>query len=450
MTAPAPVRVLSHADLAKRGRAVGLVGAITLGGMAFATVGARQPGLVAIALAGAALLWFLLPRLALATAVLAGSFFYDDYFTERFGFWNPGKFLGVIALASLCLVLIRERRPLVWSPQVAIMATLVGSMAISYTLARSPAQAAQVGVRYAMFFALFFLVLQAIRSRRDVDDIIDVMIVAGTLAALIGLSNFLFHGYTRVSGPLNDPGDFGFQLASTVPLILYRIASTSGARRVCFAIACAVVLGAILGSFSRASLAGLAVGGAWAMATGRVRVRWGVAVLVTMALIGLVAYRLEPDAIESSFSQKQYVAQRNIDSRFGLWEVAIMEWQSAPLFGVGPGNYEVRFPEFRSPLRQRIETTHSAYLNVLAELGILGLALFVAFLGESWRQLRRRPAAGERDVLRTALAAAFVVALVGAFFMTQQYYPPLWFLAAIGTAMNKRDDRDDPRLEAAG
>jgi hypothetical protein len=41
------------------------------------------------------------------------------------------------------------------------------------------------------------------------------------------------------------------------------------------------------------------------------------------------------------------------------------------------------------------------------------------------------------DLLRTALAAGFVVAFIGAFFMTQQFYPPLWFLAALGTAVNR-------------
>lgn len=403
---------------------------------------ARSPVRAGQAVGLGAVLWFLLPRLTLTTAILAGCFFYDDFFTERFGFWNPGKLVGLVAGISLALSWLVDRRPLVWTRQMTVLVGLGGALLISYTFARDAAAAQQVTIRYVMFFGLFVIALQAIRSRSDIDWIIDVTVAAGTVAALIGLNNFFFHGYLRVSGPIADPGDFGFVLGATVPLALYRVATLAGPARVAAIAAVAVLIAAVIGTFARADVLGLVAAGAWVLLTGRLRIRWAGVALVVVAVIGLSAYQVRPELIETSLAFKQKVAQQNVDSRWGLWGVAIDQWQSAPIFGVGPGNYEVRFTEFRSPFRLRVETTHNAYLNVLAELGAVGLALFLTFLAQSWLQLRQRaPNNPREDWLRSAIAAGFVVAFIGAMFMTQQFYPPLWFLAALGTATNQLRDR---------
>ncbi|MEA3020051.1 MAG: hypothetical protein QOI47_1575 [Actinomycetota bacterium] len=402
----------------------------------------RQPLLVLAAAVVGVGMWLLLPRLTLVTSLLASSFFFDDFLTERFGFWNPGKLLGVLAAGSLLVTWMSDHRPLVWSRQAVVLLGMSGSLLISFTFAREPGVAMQVGVRYVMFFALFFIALQAVRRRADVDWLIDVLVIAATVASLIGLFNFFFNGYARVSGPMTTPGDFGFVLGSTVPLTVYRAAVSRGAARALRIAAALVILAAIIGTFARADIVGLTAAGAWVVISGRLRIRWVVVSLAAVALIGLTAYEVRPDLIENSLALKENVAQKNVDSRYGLWAVAVDEWQAAPIFGVGPGNYEVRFPEFKSPFRQKVETTHNAYLNILAELGLLGLALFVVFLVQSWGAVRRRAVERQDDWLQTAIAAGFLVALVGALFMTEQFYPPLWFLAALGVALDHLRDAE--------
>ena len=39
------------------------------------------------------------------------------------------------------------------------------------------------------------------------------------------------------------------------------------------------------------------------------------------------------------------------------------------------------------------------------------------------------------DQLQGAIAAGFIVACVGALFLAEQYYPPLWFLPALAASM---------------
>ena len=66
----------------------------------------------------------------------------------------------------------------------------------------------------------------------------------------------------------------------------------------------------------------------------------------------------------------------------------------------------------------------------------MGLALFLGYLALSWADLRRRfPADERRDQLQAALASGFIVACIGALFLTEQYYPPLWFLPALAACL---------------
>ena len=56
----------------------------------------------------------------------------------------------------------------------------------------------------------------------------------------------------------------------------------------------------------------------------------------------------------------------------------------------------------------------------------------------SWARLRRRmPGDPLADALQGALATGFVVAIVGAMFLTEQFYSPLWLLAGLGVSLSQ-------------
>ena len=119
---------------------------------------------------------------------------------------------------------------------------------------------------------------------------------------------------------------------------------------------------------------------------------------------------------------------------------------------MGPGNFVYRFYEFAPRTGERLPfpcqvltiSGEEAYLVILAEQGAVGLALFLGYLALSWVDLRRRFPDDERsDQLQAALAAGFVVACVGALFLVEQYYPPLWYLPAIGASLTSRSTRTE-------
>ena len=66
--------------------------------------------------------------------------------------------------------------------------------------------------------------------------------------------------------------------------------------------------------------------------------------------------------------------------RVDLWRTALDEYEDHPVVGSGAGSYEHYWNEHR-PFVHKVRDAHSLYLEVLAELGPLGLALLVLALG---------------------------------------------------------------------
>jgi len=63
-------------------------------------------------------------------------------------------------------------------------------------------------------------------------------------------------------------------------------------------------------------------------------------------------------------------------NRAPLWKPAWAMWKDHPWVGVGPGHYDVRFPQYRDHTIQTSPAyAHNEYLNTLADYGAIGAGL---------------------------------------------------------------------------
>lgn len=415
-------------------------------GLAFVAVAAgalvgRAP-LVATALVLAAVAAvYASTRLVIAVGAMVVSFFFEDWLATAggIGLLTPAKALGVLALGAWVLEWTVRRRPVRTAPALWVVAGIVTWVLPTTVLARDLEQAVLVGSRYLMFGTLFFLLLQAAEGdRRQVGRLLDVAVIAAGVAGLVGLLQFFAGTVERASGPLENPNDFGFVLAATIPLGLVRLRAGGRLRTIVIAVALGLTFAGVLGTYSRSALVGLAAAAFWAVGTRRLPLRSAGLVVAGLAVAGFLAYRANPDVVDQALERKEAVAQQNVDTRLAYWQIALEQWGSSPVFGVGPGNYEVRFSEFGLEFigDESRPATHNAYLNILAELGIVGLGLFLAFVVLSWQSLRRHDTDDPPTArLRAALAASFVIALVGSLFLNEQFYAPLWFASALSAGL---------------
>jgi hypothetical protein len=134
------------------------------------------------------------------------------------------------------------------------------------------------------------------------------------------------------------------------------------------------------------------------------------AAVLTIAVVGLLVAAIAATALEGkpqgTSPQRTYGAERlgSFDSnRYRYWRVAAESWADRPLTGLGSGGFLVEWRKVRDRVDESADA-HSLYLETAAELGLVGLAFLLLFLGGVAagivRLHRRNPA------VATGLAAA--------------------------------------------
>jgi hypothetical protein len=221
----------------------------------------------------------------------------------------------------------------------------------------------------------------------------------------------------------------------------------SGAGKIFGIVVLGLCLAGIVVTLSRGGFLGLvAVLFAVAYFSGRILKTLG-----TILLFAILAIPFVPD---------KYVAEMNTISdpkestrvqRLYMWRIGVQQWMSNPIFGVGAGNYPYRVADYEvTEFVQRANifnrsfagrSVHSAYFQLLPELGTLGAIIFLLMAGGILKQgLVVGRAAGDKDDIAVRLAqgtaAGMCAFLVAGAFVSVLYYPQFWMLCGLGVAVD--------------
>jgi O-antigen ligase len=136
--------------------------------------------------------------------------------------------------------------------------------------------------------------------------------------------------------------------------------------------------------------------------------------------------------------------------RTTLWTVAGRAIEANPIVGLGNDNFATSAGQFlvkpgTTTRADQILTTpepaHNVYLEIWADLGIVGLLLFAGVVLTALRAALAAAAilqvAGRQadELLARALAVAIVAMLAAEFFISDQYSKQLWLLLALAPAL---------------
>lgn len=83
--------------------------------------------------------------------------------------------------------------------------------------------------------------------------------------------------------------------------------------------------------------------------------------------------------------------------RLGYWDAAVRIAADHPVLGVGPDQFRSHYHAYRAPTASEVRHTHNDYLQLACELGIPGVALYLAGIVLVARCLWRPPPAPEGD-----------------------------------------------------
>lgn len=130
-------------------------------------------------------------------------------------------------------------------------------------------------------------------------------------------------------------------------------------------------------------------------------------------------------------------ASRSLGIRAEFLETSVRMFATAPVFGVGVGTYYQRSNAFMPAGIRAIygrENAHNYFMQVLAELGVVGLATFLWWLGSALRRLWSRGLDAGPDSLAFATCLAcgayLLTSVTGHPFLVVEAAVPFWAVLA--------------------
>lgn len=347
-----------------------------------------------------------------------------------------------LALVLALLVWLLSRNKRFDAPQYPLLLVFLGVTCLSVLLTGWSGGALQQFSDFAAIVVSFFLLANALDTRARVVAAMAVFVLCASVLALHGVDQAatgvgwtgaepVEDGRIQYLGIFSDPNDLGMLFVMCMPMAAYlgSRGGLMGLRRLFWWALCLLLLYGVYLTHSRgALLAVIAMGGIWVL------VRRGVltaGVLASGALVGLL---LMPSRVSEIDVQEESAL-----GRVEAWYEGLMMFQSSPLFGVGTG----RFTDYH------YLTAHNSLVLVLAENGIIGLTVWLAFVGYCFwmmiRILRHDPGyvEGEEELawewyedrrIALTLLAALVGFFTAAFFLSRSYVILLYLLAAVVVA----------------
>jgi O-antigen ligase len=364
------------------------------------------------------------------------------------GALSVSKLVGLVLVLSWFALITtgeRDRRQQLFSPPAFLLVLIffVGWAAVSVAWADDSGAALDATTRYLPNAMLFLIVFAGVRTRKQLLWVVGSLVAGAVVAAVYGM----------VAGaPQDDPGRVAIGNANETAASLVVGGTLAAALafalrgkpvlRLLTTIAVPLCVFAVFLTLSRGGLVALGASlvAAIVMAGRRRGVVLGVAAAAVLATV------IYFGAFAPAEARDRVLEVNGGTGRTDIWTVGWRMVEDQPLLGVGAGNFPVASIHYLLEPGALMRTdfivdnpkvAHNTYLNVLAELGVVGLALFLAIIAlPLWwaaRAVGVAARAGDRqlEILARAMVVVIVGLLAADFFGSRQYTKQLWLLLSL-------------------
>jgi O-antigen ligase len=372
-------------------------------------------------------------------------------------YFRPGKLLVLPLLLTLVVALPRWQLFAAMRTTAAkCVAVMVAIAVLSIPLALWPSNSAHVFAQALIpSLVLFAVIAVGFADRRTAGFCILFFVLAVGIDAL-----YLLVGPAPTKagrpyiGPALDPNDSAALFVTTLPWAMLLL-SDRGARRL-VGLAVAILLAAgVVATGSRGGVVGLVVVGLLLVVHAERKRRWTYVLVVAVcaAAFALTADEARRARFETIFAPKKDYNMTEREGRIQVWQRGLRYMATHPVLGVGLDNFDIAEGVLghEGSVRRggiRYTAAHNAFIQVGAELGVIGLAAFLFGLWSAGRDCRQiqRLAALDRHTHRhiaeveERLATSAFCALCGLVttmcFLSLAYHPITLF--ALGACVGVR------------
>jgi probable O-glycosylation ligase (exosortase A-associated) len=318
------------------------------------------------------------------------------------------------------------------------MIVLLGALGVLFTpIAASPHDSWHT-LTEAFFkvIIIFELMLQVVNQKKQLRSLFTLVTVSLTLMSMVAVKNYLSGEFTLrgeriagiVGGMFSNPNDLAIALNMTWPLALVLALTTKEKRKKIFYLVCiGVMMTAIITTFSRGGFISLmAAGGllAWKLGRGR-RIS---TVLASLLLAGCLLAIMPGNYVHRLLTivNVEQDETGSAQERQQLLETGLNLAMRHPVIGVGMGNFHIYTAQDK--------VAHNSYVEIAAELGLIGLIAYLIILFSSMKRMNRiekeialSPDPGLRETRYYAIGVqgALMAYAIGSIFASIEY---LWYL----------------------
>jgi O-antigen ligase len=354
------------------------------------------------------------------------------------------KFLGVACFFyALCYLPSRKSLPKLLATGQARAFVAFTIMAVtSYALLVTPFDWREMVGNIFTELVFFTATSILIDSRQRLENSVLMLIASIGLASLYLIKEWAgavsMYGLSYRPGSVaGDPNIFSASAVTVLPIMFAFAIGHRGWKRAGCAICLLLALVAVLLASSRGAFIALVVLLLLQMRDARQRGKFVVVAVVILAL-----FLLSPVSPLDRLLHPTYSDTESSDVRLQLWSIAFRIIADHPILGVGLWQFSPYMRKYMPPdVDLEFHVPHNTYLQITVELGLVGLALFVAILLFSLLNLARLRRAARRSgdafmySLSTALGNGLIGFAVAAFFVSGIHARVFWFGIFLSTCL---------------
>lgn len=391
-------------------------------------------------------------------------------------------FFGVLALPFIVpltyYLVVRREEVLIDTPlylMVVYFAVLLASVFVSVDPTQSTGKIISYGLEGV---ALYFLVLNTVRSPAILRKGVLTLLVSGVLMGSLSIFQAATHTYSntygglaqvqkqgvstgdsdpgeertpgRVAGPVGETNRYAQVMVVLLPLGIFQAFSERKRRnRILIAAACIPILMAVLLTFSRGAGVALVMALIAMTVYGHIRLKHfaaiacGIALITVFAAPGFLHRMATLENLGNLFTSRGEGVDSSSRSRATLTIATAKVFLDHPILGVGAGQSRFYMARYSTDSGfNRIEGTkrsHNMYLEELANTGVLGFAVFISIVLVVLKQLSRlcrtlEQRNHEYACMASGLFFSILTYLCTALFLHLSYERYYWILLALAGA----------------
>lgn len=294
---------------------------------------------------------------------------------------------------------------------------------------------------------IFIVIVNVVRTEARLKGLLFLALAAGIWLSLQAINDYRLglmtvEGYRvsgRGTGIFGNTNDMALHLVTMLPISIALLFGARGTgRKILYGACGALMIGAIVLSYSRGAFLGLIV--VFIFFTVRLGGRHRLDILLAVLAVTVVGIVLAPSGYGGrllSIFAPSLDPGGSSEARRGELFRSIYIALRHPLLGIGMGNYQ---PE----MSYRGLVTHNSYTQVAAELGMAALVCYVTFIVSPLRklgQIARETFAVRRNssfyYLAVGLQASLVAYMVSSFFLSVSFNWYIFYLVGYAVCLRR-------------